>query len=71
MFTLDSLKTHPFKDVDIPKPRELYSRFGMKAKKDGNYSGDTTISMNKTKVEKAAEADREMFEREMFEQYKK
>lgn len=57
MVTIPKLKVNNFKEVSIPKPAELFSRFGFSNKK-GTYSGDENALNNGSKVEKIAEVEK-------------
>lgn len=57
MFTIPKLRVNNFKEVSIPKPAELFSRFGFSNKK-GSYSGDENALNTGSKVEKCAEVEK-------------
>lgn len=56
MFVIPDLKLNSFQQESIPRPSELFSRFGFATKK-GNFSGDDTPPVL-SKVEQAAEAEK-------------
>lgn len=46
-----NLKHNALKQVDIPRPRELYAQYGLTKKLDaGKYSGDEAVNPNLDKI---------------------
>lgn len=63
MITLSKLKLNNFEEVTIPKPKELFARFGYTSK-SGGMSGDLHLKTNQSKVEAVAEVEKEILEKE-------
>lgn len=63
MITVDALKLNKFQQVSIPKPSELFARFGLTSKR-GTYSGDDKVPMGQSKVETIAEVQKIAVEKE-------
>lgn len=57
MVTIPKLKVNNFKQTSIPKPADLFARFGF-SKKTGDFSGDDPALDNKSKVEKIQEVEK-------------
>lgn len=57
MITVPKLKINQFKQVSIPSPAELFSRFGFSNKK-GTYTGEEKALDPKSKVETCAEVEK-------------
>lgn len=50
MYTLSTLHLNKKEDHNIPRPSDLYARFGFSNKK-GSYTGDETIAVNESKLD--------------------
>lgn len=57
MITVPKLKINTFKQVSIPSPAELFSRFGFSNKK-GTYTGDDKALNPQSKVEICAAVEK-------------
>lgn len=64
MYTISPLKVNKFRLVSIPKPRDLFARFGMTKSTGGQYSGDEVLETGKSKVEQAADAENLIVEKD-------
>lgn len=63
MVTIPKLKVNNFKEVSIPKPSDLFARFGFSNKK-GTYSGDENALPSGSKVEQIAQVEKIAIEEE-------
>lgn len=57
MVTVPKLKVNKFVEVSVPKPSELFARFGF-SKKTGSYSGDEHALPKGSKVEQCAQVEK-------------
>lgn len=60
---IPSLKLNKFEEHSIPKPAELFARFGY-TKKAGLMTGDEVVRTDLSKVEQIAEVEKEALSKE-------
>lgn len=63
MVVIEDLKLNTTQQVSIPKPSELFKRFGFN-QKAGNFSGDEYVNVHLNKVEAVQAVEKEVIDNE-------
>lgn len=74
MFVSESLKLNRFREVDLPRPRRMFERFGLLKCPSSQFTGDEFARLPGNKVDVLADMDsldRSELRRELYEEQQK